>query len=100
MKKKLLQIVLPIFAWRQRIAKTLCPEKLERVVYDGARIGILCRPGLCEFAHRRTNRRRKLDCFSTFSRRQFICGGRRRRNNFVSAGLSNFLSPPALIAPS
>src|SRR5947208_2041327 len=47
MKEKLVQIILLVFTWRQRIAKPVRPEKLERVVYCGTRIGTLGDPGLC-----------------------------------------------------
>jgi hypothetical protein len=55
MKEKLFQIVLSVFTWRQRIAKTLRLEKLERAIHYGARIGVLRGPGLCQIAHSRTN---------------------------------------------
>src|SRR4030095_13275238 len=51
MKQKLFQIVLPEFAWRQRIGKPVRPEKVECAVYYRARIGILCGPRLCKLAH-------------------------------------------------
>src|SRR5947208_9210214 len=46
MKQKLFQVVVPIFAWRQRITESLRPEKVKRAVYFSARIGILSGPGL------------------------------------------------------
>ena len=75
MKQKLFQIVLPEFAGRQRIGKPFRPEKLERAVYDHARIGILCGPRFCQLAHGRTNRWRKLERFPTFFRPQFFSRG-------------------------
>jgi hypothetical protein len=78
MKQKFLQIVLCEFAWRQRIAKTLRPEKLECAVYYSARIGSLCGPGLCKLAHGGTDRWRKLERFLSFIRRQLFSSGLER----------------------
>src|SRR5437016_3137000 len=98
MKEKLFQIVLSVLAWRQRIAKA-GPEKLERAIHYGARIGVLRRPGLCQLAHSRTNRWRKLECFPPFARRQFFSSGTERRNDFILPRLSNCLNAPEVIAP-
>ena len=97
MKEKLFQIVLSVLAWRQRIAEAR-PEKLERAIHYGARIGVLRRPGLCQLAHSRTNRWRKIECFPPFARRQFVSSGSERRNDFISARLSNCLNTPEVIA--
>src|SRR5689334_6655465 len=51
MKQKFFQIVLPEFTRRQRISKPFGLEKLECAIYDRARIGTLCGPGLCKLAH-------------------------------------------------
>jgi hypothetical protein len=98
MKEKLFQIVLSVFAWRQGIAKTLRSEKLERAIHYGARAGVLRRPGLCQLAHSRTNRWRKLECFPPFAWRQIFSSSPERRNDFISARLSNGLNAPKVIA--
>jgi hypothetical protein len=97
MKEKLFQIVLSVFAWRQRIAKPRA-EKLKRAIHYGARTGVLRHPGLCQLAHNRTNRWRKLECFPPFAWRQFLASRPERRNDFISARLSNCLNAPEVIA--
>src|SRR6266508_2506529 len=98
MKEKLFQVAFSVFAWRQRIAKTLRLEKLERAIHYGARIGVLRRPGLCQLANGRTNPWRNLECFPPFAWRQFFSSGPERRNDFISARLSNCLNAPEVIA--
>src|SRR4030095_4192135 len=97
MKEKLFQIILSVIAWRQGITKTRL-EKLQRAIHYGARIGVLRRPGLCQFAHSWTNPPRNLECFPPFARRQFFCSAPERRNGFVAACLSNGLNAPEVIA--
>ena len=45
-KEKFVQIVLPVFAWRERITESLHPKKLQRVVDRSTRTRILGDPGL------------------------------------------------------
>src|SRR4029453_15158296 len=65
-EKKFVQI--GVFAWRQRVAETLRPEKFKRAAYYAARVAILQGPGVCQVAHRRSNRRRHLQRFCSFPR--------------------------------
>src|SRR5207249_12170584 len=96
MKEKLFQIVLSVLAWRQRIAEAR-PEKLERAIHYGARIGVLRRPGLCQLAHSRTNRWRKIECFPPFARRQFVASGFGSRKAVMSAHLCACLWTPVIL---
>jgi hypothetical protein len=96
MKEKLFEGVLSIIAWRNRIAKTRL-EKMEPASHYGARIGVLCTPGLCQLSHSRTNRCRHLERFPPFAWSQFFCSSPERRNDFIAARPSNYLSAPKVI---
>jgi hypothetical protein len=65
-EKKFLQVF--VFARRQRIAEPLRPEELKCAAYHAARVTILHCPGVCQVAHRRTDRRRHLERFRSFLR--------------------------------